>query len=246
MKKEVKAMMPITQMLLNNHNRPRKKLKGLKGLVLHWTANTDVGANAKANRNYFNTTKTAASAHYIVDDKNIIQCVPDDELAYHTGAKRYTEAGIKISERPYGPNYFLLGIEMCVNKDGIWSNTYQNTVELTAYLLKKYNLSVVDLYRHYDITSKDCPKMMVNSLEWLMFKQDIKAVLQPPTLRLGDKGQAVKTLQEFLNKYSYKLYVDGDFGKLTLGAVKDFQRAHGLVADGIVGYKTWNELRRVK
>lgn len=63
-------------------------------------------------------------------------------------------------------------------------------------------------------------------------------------LKEGDSGEAVKELQNLLNKYSYKLKPDGIFGKITLGAVKDFQRTHNLTADGIVGPKTWEELRR--
>lgn len=243
-------MIHIQQMLLNNHNRPNKKLKELKGLVLHWTANERAGANAKANRNYFNTTSTSASAHYIVDDENIIQCIPDDEVAYHVGAKRYTEAGLKLAKSPYGPNYFLLGIEMCVNSDSVWRNTYQNTVELAAYLLKKYDLSIIDLYRHYDITGKECPKMMVNSLEWLMFKQDVKAVLElfkinNRILKVSTpymKGEDVIHLQKLLNKHKCPCSVDGVFGPKTRDAVSYFQRVHGLLVDGIVGNKTWEAL----
>lgn len=89
-------MIQITQMLLTNHNRPKIKLKKLKGIVIHWTANTGKGANAVANRNYFNTTKTAASAHYIVDDHSIVQCIPDGEVAWHVGASKYTATGEKI------------------------------------------------------------------------------------------------------------------------------------------------------
>ncbi|QCX32440.1 amidase [Caloramator sp. E03] len=172
-------MLPITQMLLVNHNRPKIKLKKLKGVVIHWTANTGKGANAKANRDYFNTTKTVASAHYIVDDSKIIQCIPDGEVAWHVGASKYTATGEKIREKPYSPNYFLIGIEMCVNSDGDFKKTYQNTVELAAYLLKKYNLTLNDLYRHYDITGKDCPRMMVNENEWAKFKSAVNAVLNP-------------------------------------------------------------------
>lgn len=163
----------IKDMLLTNHNRPGKKIIKLKGIVIHWTANTGKGANAVANRNYFNNTKNSASAHYIVDDKNIIRCIPDDEIAYHVGAKKYVAAGLKIKEDNYSPNHFLIGIEMCVNSDGDWNRTYNNTVELAAFLLKKYNLNTDNLYRHHDITGKDCPKMMLDPKEWQVFKDKV-------------------------------------------------------------------------
>jgi len=54
------------------------------------------------------------------------------------------------------------------------------------------------------------------------------------TLKLGSKGEAVKTLQEFL-----KITTDGNFGPKTESAVKSWQKSHGLLADGIVGSKTW-------
>ena len=53
-------------------------------------------------------------------------------------------------------------------------------------------------------------------------------------LKLGSKGPGVVTLQEFL-----KITADGDFGPKTEAAVKSWQTAHGLLADGIVGRNTW-------
>ena len=63
-----------------------------------------------------------------------------------------------------------------------------------------------------------------------------------PTLRKGDRGDEVKTLQEALNTNGYQLTVDGAFGSKTENAVKDFQSKHKLTADGIVGPKTWEAL----
>lgn len=57
------------------------------------------------------------------------------------------------------------------------------------------------------------------------------------TIKLGSRGDDVKTLQRRLN-----LYADGIFGKLTEEAVVSFQRANGLTADGIVGPITWAAL----
>ena len=58
-------------------------------------------------------------------------------------------------------------------------------------------------------------------------------------LRAGSKGPQVKTLQARLASLHYGVgKVDGDFGEKTLAAVKAFQRAKGLVIDGVVGPKT--------
>ena len=59
-----------------------------------------------------------------------------------------------------------------------------------------------------------------------------------PEIKNGSQGKAVKILQIILGGVT----VDGDFGWKTMNAVIEFQKAHGLSADGIVGPKTWAEL----
>ena len=59
-----------------------------------------------------------------------------------------------------------------------------------------------------------------------------------PSLQEGSKGDSVKTLQTLLNQYGASLTVDGDFGAKTSSAVRAFQSANGLSADGVVGPKT--------
>lgn len=54
----------------------------------------------------------------------------------------------------------------------------------------------------------------------------------------GSKGEGVKWLQWCLNQYGYSLDVDGDFGSKTYNALVDFQKKHGLTADGICGPMT--------
>lgn len=64
-----------------------------------------------------------------------------------------------------------------------------------------------------------------------------------PTLRRGSQGDEVADLQTILNaRYGADLDVDGNFGKATEAAVKAFQKANGLTADGVVGPKTWKAL----
>ena len=66
------------------------------------------------------------------------------------------------------------------------------------------------------------------------------------TLRLKDKprmeGEDVREMQTRLNVHGVACDVDGIFGPATDAAVKIFQRAKGLVVDGICGAKTWAAL----
>lgn len=57
-------------------------------------------------------------------------------------------------------------------------------------------------------------------------------------LTFGSYGDDVKLVQTCLNNNGSKLIVDGIFGDQTSNAVKRFQAANGLTADGIVGPKT--------
>lgn len=57
-------------------------------------------------------------------------------------------------------------------------------------------------------------------------------------LKKGSTGEGVKWLQRELNNRGYNLSVDGIFGSGTYNAVIDFQKKHGLSADGIVGPST--------
>ncbi|WP_239568038.1 peptidoglycan-binding protein [Streptomyces sp. G44] len=63
----------------------------------------------------------------------------------------------------------------------------------------------------------------------------------------GDSGKHVKEIQCLLRDFwGYSIGssgIDGKFGPSTESAVKKFQRAHGLSADGIVGPNTWKKLR---
>ncbi|MFL6073165.1 MAG: peptidoglycan-binding protein [Mycobacteriales bacterium] len=64
-----------------------------------------------------------------------------------------------------------------------------------------------------------------------------------PTVQSGNSGNRVKTVQYLLNSQNNAgLSVDGAFGSKTVTAVKAFQTAKGLKADGIVGPLTWAAL----
>lgn len=62
-------------------------------------------------------------------------------------------------------------------------------------------------------------------------------------LKEGSSGPLVKQLQERLKEKGFNPGgIDGVFGLGTKAAVRAFQKANGLEADGLVGQKTWNTL----
>lgn len=62
-------------------------------------------------------------------------------------------------------------------------------------------------------------------------------------VKFNSRGNNVRWLQFELNRYGYRLVVDGIAGEKTITALKDYQSSHDLVADGICGPLTREKLR---
>ena len=63
-------------------------------------------------------------------------------------------------------------------------------------------------------------------------------------MKCGQEGAAVKSAQQQLNVKGASLTADGRFGSKTAGAVRRFQKANSLPADGVIGPTTWAALYR--
>lgn len=78
-----------------------------------------------------------------------------------------------------------------------------------------------------------------------IYGPNTNAAVRRNNLQNGSTGELVKVLQGFLVCHGHKTaYVDGIFGAGTLAALKSFQRAYGLTADGIAGCNTFAALCR--
>ena len=65
----------------------------------------------------------------------------------------------------------------------------------------------------------------------------------PKTVRKGSNGNEVVMLQALLNlRMGAGIKLDADFGDFTQSKVKEWQKSHGLYADGVCGPKTWPTL----
>ncbi len=63
------------------------------------------------------------------------------------------------------------------------------------------------------------------------------------TYEAGDQGEDVAAIQAQLNNLGFNVgTADGDFGNLTVNAVKAFQKSRGLESDGVIGAETYRAL----
>lgn len=155
----------------------QRVLSKIKYIVIHYTAND--GDSDEGNGNYFANNIVKASAHYFVDGDSVTQSVPDDYVAWSVGDKKYSNCNKTGGGKFYGQcnNTNSISIEMCdVVKNGksdFSTATIENTIELTKMLMKKYNVDISRVIRHFDVSGKPCPAPYVDNAKWKEFKNMI-------------------------------------------------------------------------
>ena len=160
--------MDIQLLDVNPYSRPGTTIDHVNGIVVHYTANP--GSTAQDNRDYFNGLKdsheTSASSNFVIGlEGEIIQCIPTWEMAYASNDR----------------NVDTISIECChPDESGAFQEvTYQSLVELVAFLCGKFNLTMDNVIRHYDVTGKDCPKYFVEHEDaWNAFKEDVAKYIE--------------------------------------------------------------------
>ena len=158
--------MDIKSKFADTSNYTRGRNSPVKYIVIHFTANN--GDTAKGNCNYFQGADRNASAHYFADENEIYQSVKDSDTAWHCGAKKYYHL--------YCRNNNSIGVELCSRIDNkgkyyFKNETVNNAVKLVKHLMKKYNITIDRIVRHYDVTHKICPAPFVNDISaWEDFK----------------------------------------------------------------------------
>lgn len=181
---------------LIKYNFSSRKGVSIKYIVIHDTGNTNIGSNAEAHFRYFNGADRQSSAHYFVDDKQVLQLVEDSNSAWHCGD----------GKGKYGVlNSNSLGIEICVNRDGNYKKAVETTIELTKYLMKLYSIPLENVVRHYDSSRKICPASMSanNWKAWDEFKQALKVTDE--YINLDILGKKVKVKGYFKNNTNYMI-----------------------------------------
>lgn len=83
-------------------------------------------------------------------------------------------------------------------------------------------------------------------LGFVYLPDNVQTVTVSGSIRKGDTGESVRWMQSRLAEKGYlrKTEIDGDFGRITLGALLCFQFEHGLDVDGVCGPMTQAELTK--
>jgi len=140
-------------------------------IVVHNTANDSTAMNEI---NYMITNAHKTSFHYAIDDKNIIQGIPDDRNAWHAGDGN-------------GPgNRKGISIEICYSKSGgsRFIEAEKLAAKFIAYKLKEKDWGIDRVKKHQDFSGKYCPHRTLD-MGWQRFLNMVQAELN--ALKGADK-----------------------------------------------------------
>ncbi|MEQ6048913.1 N-acetylmuramoyl-L-alanine amidase [Lysinibacillus capsici] len=185
----------------------------MKKICIHETDNTNKGSEADNHaRLQANGNSRQASWHWSVDDKEALQSFTHDYQCWAAGSTKGNNEAIQI--------------EMCVNSDGDYVKTVQNTASLVAKILKDENLTVHDVVQHNFYSGKNSPSKMRSTsapIPWSSFlKMDDVMKFTNETLKAAVRDylkQAVdkKLIDKLhLEKFDAGTLTDGDFKGLEI------------------------------
>ncbi|SNZ09901.1 Putative peptidoglycan binding domain-containing protein [Terribacillus aidingensis] len=220
-----------------------------KYITFHNTAND---ASAQSEINYMKNNNNEVSYHYAVDDKQVIQGIPENRNAWHCGDGSGVNSGNRTS----------IGVEVCYSKSGgaRYKAAEKLAIKFIAQLLHKKGWGINRVKKHQEWSGKYCPHRVLDEGRWNEVKQAIANELaslkggkaeavkkETKSSTSGSKGNAnVREAQAFLNSRNYprkakftKLIVDGYTGPKSLNAaLRILQYYGGTDIDGIWGPKT--------
>ena len=131
--------------------------------TLHSTGNPNSSARGEVKNLARLDNKRQASFHIAVDDKEAVEAIPLNEVAWHAG-DGYNGTGNRKS----------IGIEIC--ESGNRQKTLDNVVKVTVAMMKLHKIPIEDLRRHYDWSGKNCPRILSANdwKEWKLLKERIR------------------------------------------------------------------------
>jgi len=141
-------------------------------IVVHNTANDASAANEVA---YMISNNNKISFHYAVDDKEIVQGIPENRNAWHAGDGTNGRGNRKG-----------LSIEICYSKSGgqRFIEAEKLAAKFTAYKLYEKGWGIDKVKKHQDFSGKYCPHRTLD-MGWQRFLDMVQSELN--ALKGADK-----------------------------------------------------------
>ena len=161
-------------------------------IVVHNTANDAPARNEIA---YMISNNQEVSFHYAVDDKEVVQGIPENRNAWHSGDGEHGKG-----------NREGVAIEICYSKSGgdKFIQAEKNAVELIVDILKRYGWGIDKVTKHQDYNGKYCPHRTLDA-GWDRFIKMIEAKMNSKLYRVqvgafANRSNAEKLLKELKSK----------------------------------------------
>lgn len=161
-------------------------------IVVHNTANDAPARNEIA---YMISNNQEVSFHYAVDDKEVVQGIPENRNAWHCGDGANGKG-----------NREGIAIEICYSKSGgvRFTQAEKNAVDLIADILKRYGWGVAQVTKHQDYNGKYCPHRTLD-MGWDRFIKMIEAKMSNKLYRVqvgafSNKANADNLVKELKSK----------------------------------------------
>lgn len=153
-----------------------------KYITVHNTYNDAPAANEV---NYMVGNNQPVSFHYAVDGDGVVQGVPVDRSARHTGDGEAVNSGNRTS----------IGVEICYSKSGgdKYKKAEAMAIKFIAQLLKERGWGIDRIRKHQDWSGKYCPHRILAEGRWDSFKASIEKELKSITGKTSSASKPPKT-----------------------------------------------------
>ncbi|MEV0491790.1 peptidoglycan-binding protein [Streptomyces atratus] len=240
---EVRAQSPDYPSALWVPADPNNFTKGrsapIDKVIIHVTQGSYSGSIS-----WFQDPTSEVSAHYVIrsSDGQITQMVRNSDTAYHARGSNASALGIEHEGFIDDPSWFTDAM-------------YRSSAALTRALCDRYGIPKdrAHIIGHSEAPGNDHtdPGPYWDWARYMSYvggdksggSSDGLSFASYATQQSGSTGAQVTAVQKLLTAQGFDAgAADGKFGPATRAAVKRFQTARGLAADGIVGARTWTAL----
>lgn len=185
-------------------------------LTIHNTGNSKKGADAEMHTEYVDTQTGYISWAFTVDDKEIIQELPINEIGWHSGDGRGTG------------NMKSIGIEICENEGIDWEKAKANAIKLIVFLIKNVSsLKSNPIKPHQFWSGKYCPHKILDE-GWDKFINQVNqfniSISKPVINTIDDACKFLGSMKVFsdVSGWTVKAKADKNLADLFLVMAKNW------------------------